>query len=226
MVERRTHTPQSDLTPHHADINNSRSQLHCGDRLRLLFAIDIANQVFAIMAGNDVARSAPLPQRLYIKETYFQTPKAVVPPSPASNRTTPPAVRIDSTTSSLTPKKDFQVERSAEDTMLFEVADTPAITFPEHTMLEERMCALCRSAWRALQTLFCSLPSSELNDTESSTGRMLRSYRPNSPYGYGSISAGATPTHIPDSAWSRVEWRRRSLDVLAAQPTARGNTVR
>ncbi|KAF2631960.1 hypothetical protein BU25DRAFT_136668 [Macroventuria anomochaeta] len=175
------------------------------------------------MSKDNVAESAPPQPQLYIRETYFQTPKAVVPPNATPKKAITPTVRSVPATSP--PRRDSKKEPTAEHPMGYETAAEPTvITLEEHETLKERLDALFRSTLRAVRKCLCST-SSELDDTESNTAHMLDSYRHHPIYGYGSISAGAKPTSKSDNVWPRAQRQRLSQEGLVAQPTPKGNFI-
>lgn len=178
------------------------------------------------MSDDNANRIAPPQTQLYMKETYPETPRPVVPPNAAPKRSRTLTERSVFAPSRLSTMREFRNKPITKNIMVYETVKPQAVIFEEQKTLKERMSGLCRSTSTALMHCLFPFPSSELGDTESSTARLLSSYRQNPPYGYGSISAGAAPTKISDSELSTIPWRRRSSDSLVAQPTVQGNTIR
>lgn len=162
---------------------------------------------------------------LYFEETLCQSP--VVPPSTTSRvDSTSPLRHPQRDSSSSPPRKQACKKHIVSDATVHESKDSKSITLEKHKTLKKRLRATCRSTWRAIWRSLCPPPSSELNDTESSTDCVLDYYRQNElRYGYGLMSAGQL-TRVPHSALARARGRRLSSDGLVAQPSPQGNTIR
>jgi hypothetical protein len=157
------------------------------------------------MAGNGATGSGRPQSQLFLKETYFQNPNAVVPPNAMPKKAATPTVRSIPTTSSS--RRDSKNEPLAHETMVYKAIQLKVAILDEDETPRKCVGALCRSTWRAFRKSVCPPATTELNDPESSIGRMLSSYHSFPVYGYGSISAGPKPTHVPGSVWTRAQQR-------------------
>lgn len=173
------------------------------------------------MSEYDKASAVPSQPQLYIKETYFQTPKAVLSPNAAPKKVMSPKARTVFATSHS--RRDSKHEPTTEYTMGYNRAIASAtVAFEEDKTLKKRLSTSFCSAWRAFRKCICSPRLSELDDVNSNTAQLLYADRHQPIYGYGSITAGAKPTILSDNAWSSPQ---RGSTTHGARPTPKENFV-